>query len=112
MFVAVEFLSDCIVPATRFLHQAKEKTWSNYHHAFIKNRTQIVEVVGSSRDASFLCQKIVEKMISIYIDDDTDGASSLPKPPEIISEGDIDILSYIGGSILQKQRQSLKRKGD
>jgi len=106
---ALGFLYTCLVPRGRFLSATKEKAWMNFHQEMVKHRRQLAAVTLSMRYSVMLALRMFEKLIELNYPDQT---SSLPAKRRDITDIDIDVISYVGGSIIQRQKQKLHRMVD
>lgn len=105
MLKCLMFLDKCLVPRSKFLSSTREKAWSFYHKEYIRNMASVTKLTGSPAASAWLCLKAFQHLVSVnYTAPVTTTTKSLKRP---MTEDDEDIVSYIGGSIVQKIKKTL-----
>ncbi|XP_025108986.1 uncharacterized protein LOC112573130 isoform X2 [Pomacea canaliculata] len=102
----VKFLDDCLVPCKMFVRAAREKAWSLYHAAYIKNMSSVVECTKSTSAAAWLCLKTFEKLIALNYPVQAEQNQACQS--SAFHDKLKDIIAYIGGSIVAKIKRLCK----
>ena len=88
--------------ATRFLCssvlETAEKSWSSFHRTYQQNYVEIIKISQNAAFSMWLCLRLFQKLIS---------AEKVSTAHKI--DVDLEIVSYIGGSILQKIKKQTAR---
>ncbi|XP_025097062.1 uncharacterized protein LOC112565662 [Pomacea canaliculata] len=102
------FLNACLVHKTKLPHSDREKSWGNFHKANIQNMGALNSVTGSPMISSWLTLRCFECLLNknyLVIASST----NIDNINEELSEDILDIVNYIGGSIITKMKQRLQR---